>query len=113
MRKHVVLALFTMVLVMGLASAASAQQCTASLNCNNGCWLEKICTSPYPPCELFCSAPSQTISCTGTSTCSVGSGSVTCDGVTTSCPTGSRCFEGLYYIRCGSITRQCTYNCPL
>jgi hypothetical protein len=45
--------------------------------------------------------------------CTVGTGSVTCDGVTTSCPTTSQCHQGSTSITCGSVTRVCTSNCPL
>jgi hypothetical protein len=111
MSKALAFALCSLLLLV-LSSPASAG-CTASLSCNNSCRLFYTCPSPYPPCDLVCIAPSQTISCTGTSVCSVGSSSVTCDGVTTSCPTASQCVQGLYFIKCGAITRQCTYNCPL
>ena len=107
--------LFAAILALGMTGTASAQTCSASLNCNNACSLDYICPDPYPPCELFCSASSQTISCTGTSTCSVNAvaKTVTCDGVTKTCPTASQCRQFTYSIRCGSTTKNCTYNCPL
>src|SRR4051812_20141721 len=97
--------------IAALLPAPASAGCTASLNCNNACSEELIC-SPRP-CELFCSAPSQTASCTGAATCTVGTGSVTCDGVTKSCPTTSQCRKGGAFIQCGSTFRQCTPNCPL
>jgi hypothetical protein len=97
--------------IAALLPAPASAGCTASLNCNNACSLEFTC-SPRP-CELFCSAPSQTISCTGTTSCTVGATSVTCDTVTKSCPTTSQCRQFSNSITCGSVTRQCTPNCPL
>lgn len=111
MKNALAFALLFLVAALALPTAASAG-CTASLPCNNGCSLYKMCTSPYPPCELFCTASSQTVSCTGNSVCSVGTNSVTCDGVTTTCST-NRCIESTYSIKCGNTTRNCTYNCPL
>jgi hypothetical protein len=43
----------------------------------------------------------------------VGTSSVTCDGVITSCPTTSQCHQFSNSITCGSVTRQCTPNCKL
>jgi hypothetical protein len=101
------------VLAAALPSPAVANGCTASLSCNNSCSEDVTCSPPYPPCELVCFAPSQTVSCSGASTCSVGTSSVTCDGVTKSCPTASQCHAGTTSVSCGSITRVCTHNCPL
>ncbi|HTG32894.1 MAG TPA: hypothetical protein VLB76_08160 [Thermoanaerobaculia bacterium] len=114
MNKGFVLALCTVALFLGLSStAAHAQQCTASVNCHNSCFLNYECPRPYPPCTLVCSASSQVVSCTGVSSCTTTTTSVTCDGVTKSCPTTSQCHQSLYSISCGSTTRQCTYNCPV
>jgi hypothetical protein len=97
--------------IAALLPAPAVAGCTASVNCNNACTEELIC-SPRP-CELFCSAPSQTVSCTGATTCTVGATSVTCDGVTKSCPTTSQCRKTSSSITCGSTFRQCSPNCPL
>ena len=97
--------------IAALLPAPAVAGCTASQSCNNACSLEFTC-SPRP-CELFCSAPSQTVSCTGATSCTVGTSSVTCDGVTKSCPTTSQCRQFSNSIVCGSTTRQCTPNCPL
>ena len=105
------LLVLAVVLAAVLPAPAAADGCTASVNCNNACSLDFIC-SPRP-CELFCSASSQTKTCSGTMSCTVGTGSVTCDGVTTSCPTTSQCHQGSTSITCGSVTRVCTSNCPL
>jgi hypothetical protein len=113
MRNGFVVALCTVALFLGLSAGASAQTCNASVSCNDACDIFYTCPRPYPPCELYCSASSRTVSCSGMSTCSVGSNSVTCDGVTKTCPTTSQCTTSLYSIRCGSWTRNCTYNCPL
>ncbi|HEV2853749.1 MAG TPA: hypothetical protein VHC97_13180 [Thermoanaerobaculia bacterium] len=98
-------------LVLGLASAAGAQQCTATVNCNNACSVSLVCPYPYPPCEIGCSSPSQTLTCTGASTCSVGTKSVTCDGVTKSCPTTIQCTKGGAWVKCGTTYRQCPNTC--
>lgn len=113
MKKALALVLCTLGLALILPAAASAQTCSATQTCNDACSLWMTCPRPYPPCELFCSASSRSVSCSGTSSCSVGSNSVTCDGVTKTCPTTSQCVQSTYSIRCGSYTRQCTYNCPL
>jgi hypothetical protein len=114
MRKAFVVALCTLALALGLSTAASAAGCTATASCNDACSLSFTCPSPYPPCELSCTAFSRSVSCTGTTTCNVGTGAVTCDGVTTSCPGTSQCYwSGFYSITCGSRTRTCTYNCPV
>jgi len=86
--------------------------CNVSVNCNNYCELDYTCPSPYPPCEIFCSANAQTRSCTGTN-CSADTNSVTCDGVKTSCPTSSQCFQSTYTIYCGSTTVHCPNICQL
>ncbi|HEX4964359.1 MAG TPA: hypothetical protein VF173_26315 [Thermoanaerobaculia bacterium] len=94
-----------------LLPAPATAGCTASVNCNNACSLDFTC-SPRP-CELFCSASSQTVSCTGNSVCSVGATSVTCDSVVKSCPTTSQCHQTSNSVTCGTTTRMCTPNCPL
>jgi len=103
--------LFAASLVLGLSSAAQAQQCTASVNCNNTCSISLVCPYPYPPCEIGCTFWSQTLSCTGASTCSVGTKSVTCDGVTKSCPTTTQCTKGGAWVKCGTTYRQCPNTC--
>lgn len=99
------------VVIAAVLPAPAAAGCTASVSCNNACSLDFTC-SPRP-CELFCSASSQTESCTGATTCTVGTKAVTCDGVTTSCPTTSQCHQFSNSISCGSVTKQCTPNCKL
>ena len=99
--------------IAALLPASAIAGCTASVSCNNACSEDIVCRRPYPPCELTCGAYSQTVSCTGASTCSVGTTSVTCDGVTQSCPTASQCSAGTTWVSCGSFYRQCTSNCPL
>jgi hypothetical protein len=111
MKRQLLPALLAALLVLGLSSAARAQQCTATVNCNNACSVSLICPYPYPPCEIGCSASSQILSCTGKSTCSVGAKSVTCDGATKTCPTASQCTKGGAWLRCGTTYRQCTHNC--
>jgi hypothetical protein len=99
------------VVLAAFLPAPAAAGCTASVSCANACSLDFTC-SPRP-CELFCSAPSQTKTCSGATTCTVGTKAVTCDGVTTSCPSTSQCHQGSTSITCGSVTRNCTPNCPL
>ena len=102
--------LFAALLFVALSSIASA--CTVTTNCNNGCEIDIFCPRPYPHCELYCNAPSQTLSCSG-SVCSGNSTSVTSDGVTTSCSTTSQYKSGSPWAQCGSWSTQCTYNCAL
>lgn len=111
MKNAFVWTVFLVVAALAFPAAASAG-CTANFTCSNACFLEKTCTSPYPPCELFCSANNQVVSCSGNTTCSVGTNSVTCDGVTKTC-SANQCTSSTYSIRCGGTTRNCTYNCPL
>jgi hypothetical protein len=59
--------LFAALLFVALSAIASA--CTVTTNCNNGCEIDIFCPRPYPHCELYCNAPSQTLSCSG-SVCS-------------------------------------------
>ena len=101
------------VLAAALPAPAAANGCTASVSCNNGCSEDVICPRPFPPCELVCSAPSQTVSCTGANTCSVGTSSVTCDNVVHSCPTASQCHAGTTSVSCGSTSRVCVQNCKV
>ena len=96
-----------------LAVPAASQQCTATVNCNNACEKSSICPRPYPPCELYCFAPSQTLTCSGNSNCSVSSNSITCDGVTQTCPTTSQCKGGGAWVQCGSFFQECTMRCAV
>ena len=114
MRKIVLPLVLAGIFALVASATASAQSCTASLNCNNACSIiDYICSSPYPPCDLSCFAGSQTVSCSGTTSCTVQTSSVTCDNVTKSCPTTSQCFVGGSFIQCGSTRRNCTFNCPV
>ena len=110
MKRLTLSALLTALLFVALSAIASA--CTVSTDCNNSCEIDIFCPRPYPPCELYCFAPSQTVSCSG-NVCSGNSTSVTCDGVTSSCPTTSQCRSGSTWAQCGGWSTQCTYNCPL
>lgn len=89
---------------------ASAGSCSANQTCSNG----------------------STVSCNGSSSCTVGSTSVTCDGFTTSCPSGGSCNASLECpypyqpwflscstsngtcsqtstsVTCGSVTKRCS-----
>lgn len=103
---------FAVLFVLTLSSTAGAQQCTATVNCNNACSISLVCPYPYPPCEIGCSAASQILSCTGASTCSVGTKSVTCDGATQTCPTTSQCTKGGAWVKCRTTYRQCPNTCP-
>lgn len=112
MKNALAFALLFLVAALALPTAASAG-CTASFTCSNACSIESyFCPRPYPPCELSCFASNQVVSCTGNSVCSVGTNSVTCDGVTKTC-SSNWCTQSTYSVRCGNTTRSCTYNCPL
>ncbi len=113
MKRALALSAFVLTFALVLPSPTSAQTCTATQSCNDACSLDYFCPSPYPPCELMCFAPSRSVSCSGASSCSVGSNSVTCDGVTTTCPSTSQCIQGWNYVQCRSTIRRCTNNCPL
>jgi hypothetical protein len=89
------------------AAAPAAAGCTATLNCNNSCSIFGYqCPAPSS-CVLSCFAPPQMLNCSGNSTCSVGAGSITCDGVQQSCTTGSRCFAHGLEATCGTVTKVC------
>jgi hypothetical protein len=92
--------------------------CSATLNCNNACSLNLTCSAPYQPWFMSCSASSQTVSCTGNTSCNVESNYVQCDGRKYFC-TSNQCSQGSNYIRCGSTYRFCedcedyTVLCPI
>jgi hypothetical protein len=95
-----------------LPSPAMATGCTATLTCNNACSVRVNCP-PAGDCFRSCSAPASTLTCNGSTSCSVGTSSVTCDGVAHSCPTTSQCTKGSNFVQCGSITSTCPARCPL
>jgi hypothetical protein len=90
-----------------LASPASAG-CTASINCNNACSISLFCPAPYTGCEVACAAPTQFRSCSGNTSCTVGTGSVTCDGTTFACPTQPQCTRQRTAVSCGLVTKLCS-----
>jgi hypothetical protein len=92
--------------LLALALPASAG-CTASLTCSNSCSIFSYECPPPSCCMLSCSAPAQQLSCSGTTTCSVGTNSITCDGVQKSCA-AQQCFNNGDFIQCGSTIRRCS-----
>ncbi len=68
------------VLLAALTPTVASAGCSATLNCNNACSLNLTCSAPYQPWFMSCSASSQTVSCTGNTSCNVESNYVQCDG---------------------------------
>jgi hypothetical protein len=99
--------LFCLGLLAVLASPAAAG-CTASINCNNACSADLLCPAPYTGCEVYCAAQTQIKSCSGSTTCTSGASSVTCDGSTYSCPTTSQCTKQRSSVSCGLVTKLCS-----
>jgi hypothetical protein len=88
-----------------LAAPRGALACSVSQTCSNACSEFLECASGIP---LSCSAPNQTISCSGTAACSSTASSVICDGVVTNCATkASRCAKDAVSIRCDSTFKSC------
>jgi hypothetical protein len=98
------LAAFTLAPVPAMAAG-----CTATLNCNNLCTASRVC---WNGCEIGCTFFNTTASCSGTTSCTVGTSSVTCDGNTVSCPTGPQCSSTNSSVRCGTLVRYCPSTCP-
>ncbi|HEY8021996.1 MAG TPA: hypothetical protein VIH93_12905 [Thermoanaerobaculia bacterium] len=97
-------------LLLALAAAApAAAGCTATLNCNNSCFIFSYACPAPSSCILSCFAASQTLNCSGNSVCSVGASSVTCDGVQQSCATGPRCSAQGFEAHCGTVTKVCQF----
>jgi hypothetical protein len=94
-------------LVLGLVPAAAA--CTVTTTCSNACFVDLVCPPPRPPCEIGCSSPNQTLTCTG-AVCGANSTSVTCDGVVKTCST-NQCKKGGAYVQCGNFFKQCPSTC--
>jgi len=91
--------------LLAVALPASAG-CTASLTCSNSCSIIGY-ECPAPSCCIFsCVAPSQQISCSGTTSCTVGSNYVNCDGGQYNCAS-QQCFENGDFIQCGSTIKRC------
>lgn len=88
------------------ASPAAQASCTVSLVCTNGCSEHLECG--ISGLVISCSAPAQTVSCSGATSCSTGTNSVTCDGTATLCKTvASRCAKDAVSIRCDATFKQC------
>ena len=99
--------LFGLGLLAVLASPAAAS-CTATINCNNACSADLLCPAPYTGCEVYCVAQTQFVGCSGTTTCTSGATSVTCDGTTHSCPTTPQCTKRSSSVSCGLVTKLCS-----
>ncbi len=96
--------------LLALALPASATGCTASFTCSNSCSIfDYECSAPYC-CTFACSAPNQQVSCTGNTTCTVGTNSVTCDGVQHTC-SAKQCSTYTNGIQCGSTIKTCNSHC--
>lgn len=112
MRKLCPIGLACVFLVFVAATPASAG-CNASLNCNNGCSMSFVC--PDWSWLLSCSSPNQIRSCSGNTSCLVGSNYVQCDGVRTYCSAAPQCSRTMVSVTCGSTTASCstcTYGAP-
>lgn len=108
-RKSLFVFLLAIIILVALEPVPAVAGCTASLNCNNFCTQSLVC---WNGCEIGCTFPSSTVSCSGATSCTVGTSSVTCDGTTVSCPVGPQCSSRPASVRCGSLTRYCPSSCP-
>ena len=105
MRTKLGAVLFLAVVGALAATTGAHASCTATLTCSNACSEFLECPSGV---ALTCSVPNQTISCSGTTSCTVGTTSVTCDSTTVSCQTvSSRCAKDSVSIRCGTTFKSC------
>jgi len=100
-----------MILLLGGIGALVAPQgalasCTASFTCSNACHESLECNPSGV--VISCSAPNKTVSCSGSTSCTVGTNAVTCDGTTTVCQTAaSRCAIDSVSIRCDATFKAC------
>jgi hypothetical protein len=93
-------------LCLGNSHAALAG-CTASVSCNNGCFASvQGCPSPYQEWYFSCTAPSQSFSCSGATTCTSTSTYVECDGARQTC-SPQQCYQGATFADCGSKHLTC------
>ncbi|HTQ80723.1 MAG TPA: hypothetical protein VMM92_12050 [Thermoanaerobaculia bacterium] len=96
-------------LLLGIVALVAPQgamaSCTATLTCHNGC--SEHLTCPRTGLVISCSAPNQVINCSGSSSCTVGTSSITCDGATTNCSTATRCFIDPDSVLCDSTFKAC------
>ncbi len=98
---------------MLLPSPAMATGCTATLTCNDACSVRVSCPPAGSDCFRACSAPASTLTCNGSTSCSVGTSSVTCDGVAHSCSTANRCIKGTNFVQCSNTPSVCPARCPV
>ncbi|HYG63925.1 MAG TPA: hypothetical protein VEL74_15210 [Thermoanaerobaculia bacterium] len=101
--------LFATALLALLTAVPASAACTATLNCNNACSVSVVCRNG---CEIGCAANGTTASCTGATSCTVGTSSVTCDGTTVSCPSTPRCSSTRTSVYCGFHVIYCPLSCP-
>jgi hypothetical protein len=79
--------------------------CTVSFTCSNACSAHTECSTGI---VLNCLAPNEVITCSGNTTCTIGSNSVTCDGQTQACqPKTTRCRSTSDSVLCGNTFKAC------
>ena len=103
-----------LVVLLSPALAPSSSACTVSTLCYSTCVQHVQCA--FAPCNLSCSYPSFSVSCSGT-TCSAGPTSVQCDGNNPIvCPATPTCANHSDWIQCGSTIKACAAHgsiCPV
>ena len=93
--------------LLSLAATPSSAGCTATQNCYGSCFQQISCLRV--PCTLTCSFSAVSVSCTGNTTCNVGTNSVQCDNqAPVVCPATPVCSNDGDSIQCGSIVKRCS-----
>lgn len=105
MSKKLGIVALALVAVVLLAPQGASAGCTASFTCSNACSAHTECPSGL---FLSCSAPNEVVTCSGNTTCTVGTNSVTCDGTVKTCQTkASRCRTASDSVLCGTTFKAC------
>lgn len=106
MSKKLGIIVLALVAVVLLAPRGASAGCTASFTCSNACSAQTRC--PNNGIFLSCSAPNEVVTCSGNTTCTVGTNSVTCDGTVKTCETkASRCRTASDSVLCGTTFKAC------
>jgi hypothetical protein len=105
MSKKLGIACLVVLAVALVAPRGASAGCTASFTCSNACHQTLRC-----PTGVFinCSASNEVVTCSGTTSCTVGTNSVQCDSVTRTCQTPtSYCRKASDSLLCGNTFVAC------
>jgi hypothetical protein len=95
--------------LLSLAATPSSAGCSATHNCYGSCFQQTFCARE--PCTLTCSYSALAVSCTGNTTCNVGTNSVQCDNqAPVVCPATPVCSNDGNSIQCGITVQTCSHR---